>query len=456
VSARLGTGDELDGFLLGEPIGGGTMARIFRARRAGSDVPLVMKLARLDLGEPGASVVTHEVEQQVLPRLSGTHVPRFIAAGGLDRVPYIAMEQVDGEPLSGWVARAPLPSEDVVRLGVAIASAVHAIHQQEAIHLDLKPANVIIRPGGEAVLLDFGLAHHARLPDLLAEEFTRPIGTAPYISPEQVLGVRSDPRSDLFALGVILYELATARLPFGAPDSPRKMRARLHAEPVAPRALVASIPEWLQEVILTCLEPDAARRPASAGRLAFDLAHPETVAITERGRRLARASAWKRLARWVRAAGYEPAPPPRSQASLAPILLVAVGAPDAEVERARSMADAVRRTLAALGEARLVCATVMRPVPDWGTNDPGKTAAREHLRHLVELRHWAASQGLPAERVTFHVLEGDDACAALLDYIRANAVDHLIVGEPKPWTQSPGWRLAAEAPCTVTIVRARI
>ena len=455
---RLGPGDVVDGIRLGEPIAGGTMARIFRASRPDLDFPLVVKVPRLGLGEPGASVVSYEVEQQTLAALSGRHVPRFVSAGALDRSPYIAMERVDGVSLEERARAAPLAPAEVARIGAALAEAVHALHLQDVIHLDLKPSNVLLRPGGEAVLLDFGLSHHARLPDLLAEEFRRPIGTAPYISPEQVLGVRDDARSDLFALGVILYQLATGRLPYGAPDSPRGLRARLHAEPEAPRRLVPAIPEWLQELILSCLEPDASRRPPSAARLAFDLAHPETVAITGRGRRLRKAGWGERLARWIRAAGYEPEAParPSAQGAAAPILLVAVGGPDLEGERAQAMAANVRRALVALPEARLVCATVVRPVPDWGTDDPNETAAGTHLKHRIGLQHWAASAGLPAARVTFHVLESDDPVAALLGYMRANPVDQAIVGEPPPaWAGSIGGRLAAEAPCTVTVVRAR-
>jgi hypothetical protein len=457
MSAMLAPGDVIDGIALGEPIAGGTMARIFRATRAGCDFPLVVKVPRLGHGEPGASVVSYEVETLMLSRLTGPHVPRFVAAGALERVPYIAMEHVAGEPLAAWAGRAPLDPAEVARIGAAIANAVHALHQQEAIHLDLKPSNILLRPAGDAVLLDFGLAHHARFPDLLAEEFRRPIGTAPYISPEQVLGVRNDPRSDLFAIGVILYELATGRLPFGAPGSPRGMRARLHVEPEPPRALAASIPEWLQEIILRCLEPDAAKRPASAGRLAFDLANPDTIEITDRGRRTRRAGWGTRFARWLRGVGYEPEPParPAAPAALAPILLVAVGGPEADPssDRARAMGATVRRTLAAFPDARLVCATVIRPVPDWGTSNPEETAAREHLRHRVALRNWAAALALPVGHVTFHVLESNDPCAAVLEYVRANAVDHLVLGEPQPFTGSIGGRLAAEAPCTVTIVR---
>lgn len=464
--ARLEPGAALDGFTLGERIHGGTMALIFRASRPDCAFPLVVKVPRLGHGESGASVVSYEVERTMLAKLSSPHVPRFVAAGELERQPYIAMEYIEGRPLSEWEGGAPVPPEEVARLGVAIATAAHGVHLQEAIHLDLKPTNVIVRPNGEAVLLDFGLAHHAQLPDLLAEEFRRPIGTAPYISPEQVLGVRCDPRSDLFAIGVILYELATGRLPYGAPDSPRKMRARIYRDPVPPRKLVPALPEWLQEVILRCLEPDARRRYASAAQLAFDLDHPDQVAITDRGRRM-RPAGWRtRFTRWVRAAGFEPAPcpPPSTQVATAPIILVAVYPRRDNEARDRVLAETVRRAVRSGGECRVVCATVVKPLPEWGTSNPDETSARQHLRHLVELRQWAASLELPQERLTFHVLESGDPSAALLEYARANNVDQIIVGAPslmdmgrtrRPWGGSVPSRVAAEAPCSVIVVRAR-
>ena len=95
----------------------------------------------------------------------------------------------------------------------------HDRQPQDAVHLDLKPDNVIIKADGDVVLIDFGLAYHAHFPDLLAEEHRFAAGSAPYISPEQVLGTRSDPRSDIFALGAMLYEMTTGELPFGVPST---------------------------------------------------------------------------------------------------------------------------------------------------------------------------------------------------------------------------------------------
>jgi serine/threonine protein kinase len=186
------------------------------------------------------------------------------------------MEHLSGETLRPLLDRAPLPPTQVAMLGALAANAIHALHQQDVIHLDIKPSNLLRRPEasphrGMIALIDFGLSHHAHLPDLLAEQFNVPIGTGPYIAPEQVLGVRDEPRSDLFALGVTLYHLATGERPFGNPSSDAGLRRRLYRDPVPPRALRSEIPRWLQEVILRCLEVDPDARHATAAQLAHDL-----------------------------------------------------------------------------------------------------------------------------------------------------------------------------------------
>ncbi|HEY2184961.1 MAG TPA: serine/threonine-protein kinase, partial [Xanthobacteraceae bacterium] len=189
--------------------------------------PLLMKIPRLEHGANPINIVGFEAEQMILPKLSGPHVPRFIACGSLEN-PYIVMELIDGESLRGHLPKLPLPADEVAGLGAKIASALHDIHRQEVIHLDLKPSNVMLRQSGEVALIDFGFSRHLRLPDILAEEFPGPIGTGPYISPEQLFGNRSDPRSDIFALGVILYFFVTGERPFGDPNGLREWRRRLY------------------------------------------------------------------------------------------------------------------------------------------------------------------------------------------------------------------------------------
>ena len=142
------------------------------------------------------------MEQMILPRLSGVHVPKFVAAGDFAVQPYIVMERIAGKTLLARLPDLPLPYAEVADIGAKVAAALDDLHRQHVIHLDIKPSNIMFRPTGEAVLLDFGLSHHDHLPDLMQEEFRLPFGTAPYMAPEQLLGIRNDPRSDLFALGV--------------------------------------------------------------------------------------------------------------------------------------------------------------------------------------------------------------------------------------------------------------
>jgi nucleotide-binding universal stress UspA family protein len=455
-------GEELDGFRVTGKLHSGGMGSLLTVEAPQDPgFPLVMKVPRLGYGEPAEAVVSYEVEQNVMSVLQGTHVPRYVAAGDLAVQPYIVMELVEGECLKDRVDKIPLPVEEVARLGAAVATALRSLHQQEVVHLDVKPSNVILRPSGEAVLIDFGLANHAHYPDLLAEENRNPMGSAPYISPEQVLGVRGDPRSDLFALGAMLYEFATGRLPFGSPSGPSGLRRRLHSEPVPPRAIRSEIPEWLQEVILHLLEPDANLRYASASQVAFDLSHPDQVVVTERGRRMQRAGLGTQLKRWVKAKGMEPAAVVRPSAQLANarIVLAAVATNHTNEALFQAQRDAVRRLLAADPGSRLACVTVVRPSSVAGAETEDDVATTQAIKNLVVLRHWAEPLQIPTATISFHVLEGHDPAATVLSYARANAVDQIVIGAPPPGLPlralmgTFATKIAAEAPCTVTLVR---
>ncbi len=259
------------------------MAEIWLVRRPDVAGPLVMKIpAFRDMDDP-ASLVGFEVEQMILPTLSGVHVPRFLAAGDWSVQPYIVMERIGGTSLRARLADAPLDPGEVASIGARIAAALHAVHGQHVIHLDVKPSNIMFRPDGTCVLVDFGLSRHDRLPDLLAEQFRLPIGTGPYISPEQIAQIRNDPRSDLFSLGVVLYYFATGERPFGNPTSIRGLRQRLYRDPVPPRARNRHCPAWLQEVILRCLEVSPSDRYDTAAHLAFQLQHTDQIALDRAG-----------------------------------------------------------------------------------------------------------------------------------------------------------------------------
>jgi nucleotide-binding universal stress UspA family protein len=468
--ADLKPGDEIDGFRVGERLHAGGMAILYRAQATNDPgLAVVLKVPRLGRGDDAVNIVTFEVEQMMLGALQGPHVPRLIATGDLARQPYLAMEYIDGRTLEDWRARAPLAPIDIVRLVVPLAGAVHQLHSQQFVHLDLKPTNVIFRADGEAVLLDFGLGHHAHLPDLLAAESRKAVGSAPYMAPEQVVGVRCDPRSDIFALGVIMYELATGELPFGNPVTTAGLRQRLHRDPVPPRTLRPDLPDWLQEIILRCLEVNADRRYATAAQLAFDLAHADQVTLTERARRLKRQGALVRFKRWLRAAGWEPAPcpPPAERIAAAPIVLVAVATEHHQPEQANALIEVVRHIASMDADYRIAVVSVVKPYPLLGTSEPAESGGSQKLRHLVRLKHWALPLGLPGERLTYHVIEGNDAAAALLQYARVNQVDQIVIGAP-PVVGAPALgipyrtvqntvasRVVLEATCTVTLVRPR-
>lgn len=247
-------GAQLDGFTIEECIHSGGMAHIYRVRYTEGardpGFPMAMKIPRMTAGDGAENIVSFEVEHQILQALSGPHVPRYVAAGDLEHVPYLVMEYVQGQTLQHWLDAPQRPGVDeLARLGAAMAVAIHSLHQQNTVHLDLKPANVLIRPDGSAVLLDFGLSCNALYPDLLAEQLRKAVGSPAWIAPEQVVGVRGDPRSDIFAIGVMLYELATGRLPFGTPQTAGGLHQRLWVDPTPPRKLRPDLPEWRKSVV---------------------------------------------------------------------------------------------------------------------------------------------------------------------------------------------------------------
>jgi len=455
-------GCEIDGFRLGELIHAGSMALIYRLVGPGGPLPLIMKIPRLGVGERAVNVTGFEVCRMVLGALGqGPHHPTLVAYGDVETTPYLVIQHIDGSRLSDLLPRTPLPPEEIARLGAAVAIALHDLHRRDVVHLDLKPTNIMFRPNGEVMLIDFGLAHHGHLPDLLAEELRYPVGNWVYMAPEQILGVRCDPRSDIYALGAILYELATGRLPFGRPQSISEVRRRLYIDPVPPRAINPAVPEWLQEIILRCLEVDASERYGSAEQVALELVNPAAVALTERASRRRRPG-WVTLARRrLRALSFVPAPcPPLSrQPEVARVAVVAFTPNERNEVLLEALRRATRNILAADPTCRIACVTVVPPAAVLNGEGEEGTATGRQIKRLIELRHWARPLELPEERLTCHVLESDKPAAALVDYAKMNDVDQILIGAPRGGTvrltAGVSAQLVAEAPCSVSVIRAR-
>ncbi|THD74179.1 MAG: serine/threonine protein kinase [Bradyrhizobium sp.] len=454
-------GAVIDGFTLGECAHRGGMATLWTVTRPDIAVPLLMKVPRVSEGEDPAAIVSFEMEQMVLPRLSGPHVPQCFGTGDFARQPYVVIERIPGKTLYGRLSDLPIPYQEARVLVGKIANALADLHRQNVIHHDIKPSSIMLRPSGEVVLIDFGLSHHNQLPDLLQEEFRLPFGTAPYMAPERLLGVRDDPRSDLFSLGVLLYFFTTGVRPFGETETMQGMRRRLWRDPHPPRKLRADYPPWLQEIVLRCLEIEPAWRQPTASQLAFELGHPDQVKLTARSERLKRDPMSTVLRRRFNRGLTQPKPKADLAAQLASSPIVAVALDTGEGSGALN--DAMRvtagRILSILPSARLACLNVLklgRVTIDRTLDEQGNN---KHIDRLVALRHWAQPLKLDDSRLTVHVLEAVDPAAAILEFAEVNNVDHIVIGARqnslvRTLLGSVSAKVAGEAACSVTVVRA--
>ena len=210
-------------------------------------------------------------EARAASRLNHQNIATVYEVGAHEGRLFIAMEFVDGKPLSSLLREGGLPAEDVTRLGAQIADALDEAHRHGVVHRDIKPNNILVTAEGKVKVVDFGLAIETQVD---FEETTREtgtrltrtgdtVGTVAYMSPEQARGEPSDGRSDLFALGVVLYQAATGARPFQGPSALAIAAAILHDDPRPPREIAPAIPVGLQEIILRCLSKDRGQRPAT-------------------------------------------------------------------------------------------------------------------------------------------------------------------------------------------------
>jgi serine/threonine-protein kinase len=274
-------GQQLDHYTIESVVAHSGMATIFRGTDSRTGQPVAIKVPHM---EAESDVVFYERfrrEEEIGQKLDHPGIARVFRDDNHSRV-YIAMEWAEGKSLRTLMAEQhKLPAGRAVRIALRICDALAHIHSHAVIHRDLKPENIIIDANDNIKLIDFGIAGKSGARRLTFGKLSNTMGTPDYISPEQVKGKRGDARSDLYALGVLLYEMLTGKAPFEGPNPLAIMNDRLLNDPVPPRKLDRSISPQLQRIIYRAMERDPGKRYATAQDLAYDLEHQDEVSLIE-------------------------------------------------------------------------------------------------------------------------------------------------------------------------------
>jgi serine/threonine protein kinase len=274
-------GSRLGPYELTAPIGAGGMGEVWRGRDTRLDRAVAVKILPAGFAEDGERRVRFEREARTISSLSHPHICTLFDVGREGDTHYLVMELLEGESLADRLARGPLPLDQVVKIGAQVADALDAAHRQGIVHRDLKPGNVMLTKAG-AKLLDFGLARSGA-PAGLSSSTELPteakpltaagtmVGTFQYMAPEQLEGQEADPRTDIFALGALLYEMATARRAFEGRSKTSLIAAILTSQPPLISSVIRTMPPALDHVVRKCLEKDPDDRWQSAHDVANEL-----------------------------------------------------------------------------------------------------------------------------------------------------------------------------------------
>ncbi|MEW6486366.1 MAG: serine/threonine-protein kinase [Thermodesulfobacteriota bacterium] len=249
-------------------IGSGSVGVVYRAHDPNLDVDVALKVLRRERLSDEGLVRRFLSEAKALGRLEHPNTVRVFNVDTADGTVYIAMELVEGESLSQAAKNRRLAPAEVAELGATVAEALEEAHTKGIVHRDVKPGNILIRSDGRIKITDFGIARIESLAPGDRTEVGQILGTPSYMSPEQVAGQPVDARSDLFSLGIILYELATGAKPFAGDNLAAVFFAIAHKEPEAPCRRNPALPRELENIILRCLQKDPQARFPTAAALA--------------------------------------------------------------------------------------------------------------------------------------------------------------------------------------------
>ena len=274
-------GAALDSYRIDTPIAKSGMATIFRATDTRDGRTVALKIPHPDMEADPILSDRFKREAAIGERLNHPNVMRVFGDEHRSRI-YMVMEWCPGRLLRQILDEGRLPQDRAIRIAIEVLKALDYIHSNGVVHRDLKPENIMVDDNDHIKLIDFGIAGDTASRRLTYANFTTMLGTPNYIAPEQVKGKRGDGRTDLYSMGVIIYEMLTAKLPFTGPSPMAAMNDRLLNHPLPPRVADPSVSPQLQEILYRALERDPKNRYSTAQEFIHDLEHPDQVGIEER------------------------------------------------------------------------------------------------------------------------------------------------------------------------------
>ncbi len=274
-------GSHIDFYRIDEPVARSGMASIFRATDTRDNRVVALKIPHPDMEADPILFDRFQREAGIGEKLCHPKIMRVYGGEKRSRI-YMVMEWCEGRLLRQILSEGKIDEQRAIRIAIAILEALDYIHTHGVVHRDLKPENIMVDKDDNIKLIDFGIAGDLSARRLTYANFTATLGTPDYISPEQVKGKRGDGRSDLYAVGVILYEMLTGRQPFTGSSPMAVMNDRLLNYPTPPRVANPEISPELQEVLYRALERDPKNRYANAHDFEWDLKHLNQVGIEDR------------------------------------------------------------------------------------------------------------------------------------------------------------------------------